>query len=359
MSAEKAPDPEPKESEVAAEAPLPEAARAEAQRPATAPEPGGKRRGKVECAINQALVSPLPKKGDPERHWKVSRSITTRLADTIRSVEKNRRSQFQRIVREPGAVGDPDVPGVARALRDELDGVRRSAVTDEALGEDKYKQLSESAAFKQRMQFLTTNSKMLQGSEEYGEEGRYAGEFLYGMRHGKGTHQWRGQVYDGEWKWDKWSGKGVLRDADGSTCTGTWSEGRQHGFCTITSQEGAVLFQGEFKNGKRDGLGRQLFDNGDFYDGGWCEGRLHERGIYYFMNGDKLYGMWDRGAYHGVGIFHHADGSISRRVYNHGLLMTSQDYEEGSARFGKALTREDMQRQTLDASFPRDIFRMS
>merc|ERR1711924_151923 len=56
--------------------------------------------------------------------------------------------------------------------------------------------------FKRRLQFLQAHTKTGQFIEHYGTQGVYDGDFLYGMRHGKGVHDFRGESYNGEWKWD-------------------------------------------------------------------------------------------------------------------------------------------------------------
>jgi hypothetical protein len=211
-------------------------------------------------------------------------------------------------------------------------------------------------AVQKRLQFLQHNSRTGIHQERYGEEGNYDGEFLHGMRHGKGKYEFRDEVYDGEWKWDHRHGSGELKCADGTIIKGDWQKGKLNGFATVVDQKGTVMYEGEFKDGKRHGLGRQLFESGDMYDGGWKQGRLHDRGVYYFTNGDRLYGMWREGIYDGIGMFHYADGSISRREYRDGLLMSVQDYEHATQRFGKTLTRSGMQKHTRDREFPKEVF---
>lgn len=227
-------------------------------------------------------------------------------------------------------------------------GKKQAAIGFEALlGTDR---------FQKRMQFLHENSRTGHFIEQYGVDGMYEGEFVTGMRHGKGKYEFKEEVYDGEWKWDHRHGMGELRCNDGSVIKGEWQQGKIHGFATVVDQKGTIVYEGEFKDGMRHGLGRQLFESGDMYDGGWQNGRLHDRGVYYFTNGDRLYGMWREGIYDGVGVFHYADGSISRREYRDGLLMSVQDYEHATQRFGKTITRGGMQKHTRDRDFPKDVF---
>merc|ERR1719359_987679 len=92
--------------------------------------------------------------------------------------------------------------------------------------------------------------------EQYGADGRYEGHFLYGMRHGKGNHEFRGEVFEGDWKWDKRHGFGKLTMPDNTVANSEWIEGKQHGFATIIDPKGTITYEGEFIHGKRHGLGR-------------------------------------------------------------------------------------------------------
>lgn len=283
----------------------------------------------------------------------VSGRIAQRYCRNVKESEANRRQNFVPMDQKASVL--PTELDVARTMKGDLDVVSQRAGGGRAHPQHWDKLLGEDG-FQKQLQFLCSHARTGHFIEQYGTEGMYEGEFLYGMRHGKGTHEFRGEVYDGEWKWDNRHGWGTLNLADGSQIKGEWQAGKPHGFISMIDPKDIAVYEGEFRDGKRHGLGRQLFESGDMYDGGWKEGRLHDRGVYYFTNGDKLYGMWRDGVYDGIGVFHYADGSISRRVYKDGRLMSVQDYEHSSQKFGRTLTREGMQRHTQDRNFPKDVF---
>lgn len=267
----------------------------------------------------------------------ISDKITSRYKNSVKAAEESRRDVFVPLDRE------------------ELDSTLKKAGVD-SVGSMRSDSVLSGVDWSKRLQFLHDHAKTGKYTEKYGTDGVYEGEFLHGMRHGQGRHEFRGEVFEGEWKWDMRHGLGKLSLNDGTVITGDWEAGKQHGFITIVDPQGVIVFEGEFRRGKRHGLGRQLFERGDMYDGCWCDGRLHDRGVYYFTNGDKLLGMWKHGVYDGVGVFHYADGSVSRRTYSEGRLMSVQDYESSSQRFGKNLHRKSMLRHTMDDNFPREIF---
>jgi len=303
---------------------------------------GTKPRGKTELALNVSLAQAKPH----DKGSELTNKIVDKYAEDVRVSESIRKQTFVPLFDGEYPPHEPDQRDMVMLLKQDLHFHHNC--------EDGWDGLLRNETFQKRMQFLRDRAKTGHFIEQYGDEGYYEGEFLYGMRHGRGKHVFREQVYEGEWKWDMRHGEGTLTEPDGSISKGEWKEGRQHGFGTITAPDETIIYEGEFKDGKRHGLGRQLFDNGDMHDGGWSDGRLHDRGVYYFKEGHRFYGMWKNGVYDGVGVFHYADGSISRRVYKSGVLQSVQDYESSTHRFGMALTRQGMQKHTSAKDFPRE-----
>eukprot|EP00933_Yihiella_yeosuensis_P042603 TRINITY_DN3723_c0_g1_i1.p1 TRINITY_DN3723_c0_g1~~TRINITY_DN3723_c0_g1_i1.p1 ORF type:complete len:382 (+),score=63.25 TRINITY_DN3723_c0_g1_i1:40-1185(+) len=276
-----------------------------------------------------------------------TKRIARRYKAEVLEVEKQRKHTFVPI--DQRSMVRPDERDMARVIKGDLDTVRQKHGI-EMIGWDKH--LSQDTMQK-RMQFLHTHANTGSGVEEYGDDGKYTGEFLYGLRHGQGTHEFKKEVYEGEWKWDRRHGRGTLTQADGTKISGVWKAGKPDGFVSITDSHGTVIYEGEYKEGKRHGLGRQIFANGDSYDGGWKSGLLHDRGIYYFANGDKHIGIWQEGRYDGPAMLYLSDGSVSRRMYKDGVLLSSQDYEHESQRFAKTLDREIMQKHTSQWEYPK------
>jgi len=254
----------------------------------------------------------------------------------------------------------PDELTTVRNLKKDLDRVMRKACAENLTSASDYDKLVQTDKFQKSLQSITSGDPRT-GTfvEDYGEDAKYEGEFLHGQRHGKGTYKFRGETYEGEWKWDQRHGFGTFTQKDGTQLRGNWEGGKPHGFMTVIDPKGTILYEGEYQKGKRHGLGRQLFDSGDMYDGGWKDGKLHDRGVYYFTNGDKLYGHWADGVYDGVGFFHYVDGSVSRRVYSKGRIMSVQDYGHDKQRFGRDLHREGMHKHTAHDEFPRDVWMLS
>jgi len=52
-----------------------------------------------------------------------------------------------------------------------------------------------------------------------------------------------GAVYDGQWQFDKMTGYGTLKHADGSIQEGTWKEGSLNGCALFTWPHGATEYR--------------------------------------------------------------------------------------------------------------------
>ena len=56
-------------------------------------------------------------------------------------------------------------------------------------------------------------------------------------------------------------------------------------------------YEGEFRNGQREGQGTFYWVNGNKYIGGWLKGNMHGTGIIYYNNGVKEEVTCDNGNY--------------------------------------------------------------
>jgi len=82
----------------------------------------------------------------------------------------------------------------------------------------------------------------------YSTGGYYNGEWLGGLRHGKGKMQWKdGAYYEGQWEYGIACGQGKFQHASGDVYVGNWYNNKCHG-------------KGKYSDGK-----------GASYDGDWKE----------------------------------------------------------------------------------------
>lgn len=108
--------------------------------------------------------------------------------------------------------------------------------------------------------------------------------------HCKGTYTFRseGGTYEGEWLYVK-----------------ELQEWKPHGWGKFSYQSGNV-YEGEWKNGRRDGTGRyeMAVAGGDIYEGQWFKDKFHGEGkIIQAETGKVAFGVWEYGSVTGELVF--------------------------------------------------------
>ena len=135
-----------------------------------------------------------------------------------------------------------------------------------------------------------------QGTYTYANGDTYTGEWKDSERNGQCTMKFAdGSTYTGEWKDDKRHGQGTMTSANGDKTTGEFKDGERNGQGTSTWTDGDK-YTGEFKNNEHNGQGIYTFANGDKYTGEWKFNRKHGQGTYTDANGAIVYtGEWKDG----------------------------------------------------------------
>ncbi|CAM9720967.1 unnamed protein product [Ectocarpus sp. 6 AP-2014] len=142
----------------------------------------------------------------------------------------------------------------------------------------------------------------------------YHGEFAEGLKSGFGMEFTNADVYYGEYKKGKRNGVGALQCANGDRIEGNFvSETRQagsepnpytagvsHGIVEINYASGGT-YRGEMKHGRITGKGEFVSCLGERYSGDFMNGRLHGTGSMVDVVGQVWEGQWCEGAMHGEG----------------------------------------------------------
>ena len=76
----------------------------------------------------------------------------------------------------------------------------------------------------------------------------------------------------------------------------------------ITLESGAN-YDGEWKNGLRDGLGKQTWPDGSIYEGEWINDKSHGKGKLIHADGDIYEGDWTEDKANGKGNYQHVNGA--------------------------------------------------
>jgi hypothetical protein len=106
-----------------------------------------------------------------------------------------------------------------------------------------------------------------------------------------------GMMYEGEWKDGKRHGKGRLIYPDGTMYEGEWKDDRMDGFGIKTSPAfRAYKYIGEWKKGNKHGKGIQYFAPDEWYKGEWKNGVKDGYGEFVIIRKDgtikSVKGLW-------------------------------------------------------------------
>ena len=146
--------------------------------------------------------------------------------------------------------------------------------------------------------------------ENYESGSKYEGEFLNGIRHGKGICTWaNGDFQDGTWVHGEFKdGKAKITHDDGEISEGMMKDGEWVEEELVTKYEGEFLngirhgkgklilseacYEGDFSNNMMHGKGKYTWDSGQFYEGDFVNGNFQGEGIMTFPDGDFKQGIW-------------------------------------------------------------------
>ena len=171
----------------------------------------------------------------------------------------------------------------------------------------------------------------------------FVGICISGKANGKGIIRYpNGENYKGMWKDDRRHGKGVGTFPNGSKYIGSWERGKFNGKGKLVTPDGEV-YVGNWFMGKRDGYGKATFSNQDTYVGTWEQDKVGGTGVMYyhksgnlydgnFQNGMRnglgtlklkddgsFYGYFKNGRIHGRGQFRYGNGDVYKGNFKNGL----------------------------------------
>ena len=142
------------------------------------------------------------------------------------------------------------------------------------------------------------------GTDQY----YYKGQWKNGQKHGKGvesTPNLEGKVitwdtYEGEFQDDKYYGNGKLTIN---------SQKLQDEQLKRLGTNTKVSYVGKWENGKKHGVGTEIYHNGDIYHGFFKNDLRHQRGRYIDSMGNEYDGEYYQDKFHGQGTIKKIDGS--------------------------------------------------
>ena len=84
-------------------------------------------------------------------------------------------------------------------------------------------------------------------------------------------------------------GMGKYIYEDGEYYYGQWKNGFRYGKGIMYYKNGNKKYIGDFINSKYEGIGKYIWENGEYYIGQWKNGLKNGKGIIYYKNGKIKY----------------------------------------------------------------------
>ncbi len=96
-------------------------------------------------------------------------------------------------------------------------------------------------------------------------------------------------IYEGEYENGKFEGNGKFIYQNGNYYIGQWHDGERYGKGILYYKKGNIKYNGDFLYGKYEGNGKYIYENGEYYIGQWLDGNRHGKGILYYKNKNIKY----------------------------------------------------------------------
>jgi len=138
--------------------------------------------------------------------------------------------------------------------------------------------------------------------------------------------------YEGQFKNGIREGNGKMICANGITYEGEWQESKKAGFGKKMLPNGDS-YVGEFRNDKAHGKGVFRWNSGQSYEGDFVNDRAHGKGIMIWPNGVKYEGEISADKPHGCGSLVLPDGRRLKGEFKDGMLINSSGLLDSKVRF--------------------------
>ena len=120
-----------------------------------------------------------------------------------------------------------------------------------------------------------------------------------------------GNIYIGETDYGIRFGRGAfIFGAEETTYIGYWDKGLQFVKGKVFDKDNKIIFEGEYKDGLRNGNGVYNYSGGEKYDGKFANGLRDGKGIFNWKNGLKWDGFFKKDEFDGEGTFTDEKGSL-------------------------------------------------
>ena len=135
------------------------------------------------------------------------------------------------------------------------------------------------------------------------------------------TIETNNNIYIGEADYIIRNGRGaMIFKGEGTYYVGYWDNGRQYKKGKVFDKKNNLIYDGEYKNGIKEGIGVLYYQSGEKYEGKFFNGVREGKGIFYWKDGNKWEGYFKNDEMNGEGIFYNEGESFSA-IYKNGELV--------------------------------------
>ena len=133
---------------------------------------------------------------------------------------------------------------------------------------------------------IEKNKKKVYENGEY-----YIGDFLNGLKHGKGKLYYKDNTikYEGDFANDKYEGKGKYIYKSGNFYIGDFLNGLRHGKGIEYYKNNTIKYEGNLVNDEYEGKGKYIWEDGEYYIGDFLKGLKHGKGKQCYKNNTIKY----------------------------------------------------------------------
>ena len=149
-------------------------------------------------------------------------------------------------------------------------------------------------------------NKNLRWSKIKKKNGTYLGEADQNLPQGRGCF-----IYNG-------------KDGENMQWIGFFDNGDKNTFGKLYDEEGRLVFEGEYKNGVRNGEGTYYYSKGLKYEGEFVNGLREGQGTFYWEDGTRWEGSFKNNEMDGEGIYYDKEDSFPV-AYKNGEIVENKD----------------------------------
>ena len=239
-----------------------------------------------------------------DSYYKNKEDFNNKLNKDIKTISqiKNQKCIFNNIIKE----GENQINGIEKFIDtfNELEGKIKNMKQDyEKKLQDKKEELNKQKIEYEKILNNDNNDIIINKKINYKDGEEYKGElkeFKIFKFHGNGKYVYKnGDIYEGEWKNGKKEGKGTLCYSNGDKYEGEWKRGKREGKGIFYYKQNKKKYDGEWKNDEKEGKGILYYtDKNAFYDrfeGIWEKNKkkkgikLNKRNDYKLQQDDEHY----------------------------------------------------------------------